>query len=87
MRQQIEDALVGKSVRLARIVATSTAIQNGELIAPMTYDDFKCKNPIEIMQEIYRKKCDGEEMTEELLEKLNEVIKEVQNEDISNKGM
>lgn len=87
LRQQIEDALVGKSVRLARIVATSTAIQNGELIAPMTYDDFKCKNPIEIMQEIYRKKCDGEEMTEELLEKLNEVIKEVQNEDISNKGM
>ena len=87
LRQQIEDALVGKSVRLARIVATSTAIQNGEQIAPMTYDDFKCKNPIEIMQEIYRKKCDGEEMTEELLEKLNEVIKEVQNEDISNKGM
>ena len=87
LRQQIEDALVGKSVRLARIVATSTAIQNGEQIAPMTYDDFKCKNPIEIMQEIYRKKCDGEEMTEELLEKLNEVIKEVQNEDIGNKGM
>ena len=87
LRQQIEDALVGKSVRLARIVATSTAIENGEQIAPMTYDDFKCKNPIEIMQEIYRKKCDGEEMTEELLEKLNEVIKEVQNEDISNKGM
>ena len=87
LRQQIEDALVGKSVRLARIVATSTAIQNGEHIAPMTYDDFKCKNPIEIMQEIYRKKCDGEEMTEELLEKLNEVIKEVQNEDIGNKGM
>ena len=87
LRQQIEDALVGKSVRLARIVATSTAIESGEQIAPITYDDFKCKNPIEIMQEIYRKKCDGEEMTEELLEKLNEVIKEVQNEDIGNKGM
>ena len=39
------------------------------------------------LQEIYRKKCDGEEMTEELLEKLNEVIKEVQNEDMGNKGM
>lgn len=87
LRQQIEDALVGKSVRLARIVATSTAIENGEQSAPMTYDDFKCKNPIEIMQEIYRKRCDGEEMTEELLEKLNEVIKEIQNEDIGNKGM
>ncbi|MBQ5644124.1 MAG: exonuclease SbcCD subunit D C-terminal domain-containing protein [Bacteroidaceae bacterium] len=87
LRQQIEDALVGKSIRLARIVATSTAIENGEQSAPMTYDDFKCKNPIEIMQEIYRKRCDGEEMTEELLEKLNEVIKEIQNEDIGNKGM
>ena len=48
--------------------------------AAMTYDDFKRKDPVEIMQEIYRKICNGEEMPAHLLDKLNEVVKEVRDE-------
>ncbi|MBQ5887796.1 MAG: exonuclease SbcCD subunit D C-terminal domain-containing protein [Bacteroidaceae bacterium] len=87
LRQQIEEILEGKSVRLARIVSKSIAAQYERQEAPMTYDDFKRKNPLEIIQDIYRRKCGGEEMPENLLEKLNEVIKEVRNENIGNQGV
>ena len=87
LRQQIEEALEGKSVRLARVVAMSAASQHEQQSTPMTYDDFKSKAPVEIMQEIYKKKNNGEEMPAHLLEKLNEVIKEVLNESIGNKGL
>jgi exonuclease SbcD len=87
LRQQIEEALEGKSVRLARVVARSAATQHGEQDVPMTYDDFKSKDPVEIMLDIYRKKNNGEEMPTGMLEKLNEVIKEVRNENIGNQGM
>ena len=50
----------------------------------MTYDDFKRKDPVEIMQDIFRRKNNGEEMAQHLLDKLNEVIKEVRNENIGN---
>lgn len=87
LRQQIEEALEGKSVRLARVVAMSAASQCGGESAPMTYDDFKSKAPVEIMLDIYKKKNNGEAMPAHLLEKLNEVIKEVLNENIGNQGM
>ena len=86
LRQQVEEVLEGKSVRLARVVARSTVAQHGEQGTPMTYDDFKSKDPVEIMLDIYKKKNKGEEMTACLLEKLNEVIKEVRNENIGNQG-
>lgn len=87
LRQQIEDAVEGKAVRLTRIVTSTVAAQYEQQGAAMTYDEFKRKDPIEIMQEIYKKKCKGEEMPVHLLDKLNEVIKEVRNEDIGNKGV
>lgn len=87
LRQQIEDAVEGKAVRLTRIVTSTVAAQYEQQGATMTYDEFKRKDPIEIMQEIYKKKCKGEEMPVHLLDKLNEVIKEVRNEDIGNKGV
>ncbi len=70
-------------------IATSAAATQHEFVgvAAMTYDDFKRKDPVEIMQEIYRKLCNGEEMPEHLLDKLNEVVKEVRDENIGNKGM
>ena len=52
----------------------------------MTYDDFKRKDPAEIVQDMYMKQC-GEEMPLHLLEKLNEIIKEIHNEDIGNQGI
>lgn len=87
LRQQIEDAVEGKAVRLTRIVTSTVAAQYEQQGATMTYDEFKRKDPVEIMQEIYKKKCKGEEMPVHLLDKLNEVIKEVRNEDIGNKGV
>lgn len=87
LRQQIEDAVEGKAVRLTRIVTSTVATQYEQQGATMTYDEFKRKDPVEIMQEIYKKKCKGEEMPVHLLDKLNKVIKEVRNEDIGNKGV
>ena len=87
LRQQIEDAVEGKAVRLTRIVTSTVAAQYEQQGATMTYDEFKRKDPVEIMQEIYKKKCNGEEMPAHLLDKLNEVIKEIRNEDIGNQGM
>jgi exonuclease SbcD len=87
LRQQIEVALEGKSVRLARIVSMSATAQYEQQNAPMTYDDFKRKDPVEIILDIYKKRNNGEDMPAHLLEKLNEVIKEVSNENIGNQGM
>ena len=87
LRQQVDEALAGKSVRLARILAVSETAGTELQKAPMTYDDFKHKEPIDIMREIYTRKCNGEEMPTHLLDKLNEVIKEIRNEDIGNQGM
>ena len=87
LRQQIEEALDGKYVRLARILAVSESVETEHHKTPMTYDDFKKKEPIDIIQEIYTRKCNGEEMPEHLLDKLNEIIKEIRNEDTGNKRM
>ena len=81
------DLYEGKAVRLTRIVTSTVAAQYEQQGATMTYDEFKRKDPVEIMQEIYKKKCKGEEMPVHLLDKLNKVIKEVRNEDIGNKGV
>ena len=85
LRQQIEDAVMGKAVRLVRIQSTSaTAVTVAQ--PPITYEDFKRKAPSEIVQDIYAKKC-GEVMPQYLVEKLNLIIKEIQNEDIGNQRM
>lgn len=82
MRQRIEDALANKAVRLANISATSNISRNGEC-RPMTYDEFKRTEPLELIKEIY-KKGKGETMPEHLEQLLTEVIKEVKNENLSN---
>ena len=86
LRQQIEDVVLGKSVRLVRIQSTSAVLPTDIKQSPMTYDDFKRKDPAEIVQDMYMKQC-GEEMPLHLLEKLNEIIKEIHNEDIGNQGI
>ena len=86
LRQQIEEIVIGKSVRLVRIQATSETVESDEPHSPMTYDDFKRKDPSEIIQDIYKKQS-GKDMPEHLLEKLNEIIKGVHDENIGNQGM
>ena len=83
LRQQIEDAVAGKAVRLVRIQATGITATAESAQPPITYEDFKRKDPSEIVQDIYMKQC-GEEMPLYLLEKLNGIIKEIRNEDIGN---
>lgn len=76
LRQTIEEALMGKAVRLARVETVSDK-ESGESTCAMTYDDFKKIEPIELMKEIYRSEC-NEDITENLESLLNDVIKEVQ---------
>lgn len=84
IRQRIEEALENKAVRLANISATSNITRENGECRPMTYDEFKRTEPIELIKEIYRR-GKGERMPEHLEQLLNEVIKEVKNENPSNK--
>ncbi len=78
MRQQIEETLAGKNVRLARIEATAEGGNgNEEECTPMTFDDFKKAAPLEIMKDIYARISQGG-MPEELESMLNEVIEEAE---------
>ena len=84
LRQQIEDALTGKAVRLARIESTAAgSAEEIHAIRPMTFDDFKKKAPKELIQEIYIREC-SEEMPAHLMNLLDEVIKTLENEDTGN---
>ncbi len=74
MRTQIEEALAGKAVRLARIEAVSS--QQGGEKRVVTYEDFKNTSPCDLMKEIYMRRC-GEEMPDSLSGLLNSVIEEV----------
>ena len=75
LRQRIEEALETKAVRLARIEATS-CITSSENSTPMTYEDFKKIEPLDLMKDIYAKE-NGKEMPLQLEELLKEVTKEV----------
>ena len=84
LRQQIEDALTGKAVRLARIESTAKGtVEEIQATRPMTFDDFKKKAPKELIQEIYTREC-SEEMPVHLMNLLDEVIKTLENEDTGN---
>ena len=84
LRQQIEDALTGKAVRLARIESTAEGTaEEIQATRPMTFDDFKKKAPKELIQEIYKREC-SEEMPVHLMNLLDEVIKTLENEDTGN---
>ena len=84
LRQKIEDVLAGKSVRLARVEATGASSDTDAKQKPMTFDDFRRKNPLEIIQDMYERKC-KEPMPGHLVDKLNNIIEEIRNEDIGNK--
>ncbi len=82
LRKQIEDALQGKAVRLARIKQFSSHAQQGETRI-LSYDELKEMNPFEMAIDIYAKNYGQEEMSEALQKLLREVIAEVQEK---NKG-
>ena len=84
IRQRIEEALAEKAVRLANISATSNITREDGECRPMTYEEFKRAEPIELIKEIY-KKGKGETMPRHLEQLLTEIIKEVKNENLGNK--
>ena len=73
MRMQIEEALEGKAVRLARIEATSEKSEGERQI--VTYEDFKRTPPNEIIEDLYRT-LNKAEMPQAVKNILNDIIEE-----------
>ncbi len=75
IRQRIDDALKNKAVRLASIVATSNIARPDDEKRPMTYDEFKRTEPLDLIKEIYGR-MHGRPMDGEIEKLLAEAIKE-----------
>lgn len=74
LRYQIEEALKGKSVRLARI---ESVIPKGEEDPEMiTYEELQTINPMNIASDIFKKRYGGEPMSDAMKELLQSVIRE-----------
>ena len=76
LRYQIEVALRGKSVRLARIVAV-TPERERQADKILTYEELQNLQPLDIAMDVFRQKYGGEEMPDVMRGLLQEVIKEV----------
>ncbi len=77
LRHRIQTALEGKSVRLARLTAsipTGTANSRG----PLTYEEIRTIQPMEMACDIYAKRYGGEPMPERMKNMMQQVIEEVQ---------
>lgn len=84
MRQQIEKAIEGCSVRLTRIEAV-TQHNSNENTKPLTYDELRNIDPMRLAQDYYCRHYGQEKMPERLCTMLMETIKEVETENINNK--
>ena len=73
MRTQIEDAIKGKAVRLARIEAVSEKKEGEKQV--VTYEDFKKTPPNELIEDLYMNLF-SKEMPEAAKNILNEIIEE-----------
>ncbi|MDR0724783.1 MAG: exonuclease SbcCD subunit D C-terminal domain-containing protein [Prevotellaceae bacterium] len=78
IRYHIENALKGKSVRLACIVANKSG-SDEPLLNTIKYDDLKEIDPMEVARIAFRNQYD-EEMPENLVKLLQNVIRELRNE-------
>ncbi|QIK54462.1 exonuclease subunit SbcD [Dysgonomonas sp. HDW5B] len=75
MRHQIEDALQGKVVRLARL---APFIPKGEReMKTITYEELKTINPLEMAEDVFKNKY-GSNMPENMKRLLQSVIQEVE---------
>lgn len=82
LRYQIEQALEDKAVRLSRIALTSPARTADQ--AKISYEQLQTMSALDIAQDVYERNYGGNEMSDELKTMLQHVIREVENEDISN---
>lgn len=76
LRFQIEEALQGKAVRLARIVAVIPK-QGDKEMKIFTYEELQTLNPMVIATDVFTKKYGGEDMPEAMRALLQSVIQEV----------
>lgn len=76
LRHQIEEALEGKSVRLARIAATTPKYEKDK--KTITYEELKTINPIDMAVDIFKRKFGGEDMPDKIKTLLQSVIQEIE---------
>ena len=76
LRHQIEQVLRAKSVRLARIAAiTPKRATDAKVI---TYEELQTINPIDMANDIFKRKYGGEDMPETMIRLLQGVIQEIE---------
>lgn len=75
LRHQIEKALEPKSVRLAHINPTTPKSETD--IKVITYEELQTINPIDMANDIFKRKYGGEDMPEKMKNLLKSVIEEV----------
>ena len=76
LRFQLEEALRGKAVRLARIVAVTPQHEKRDTRF-VTYEELQVVNPMDIATDVFVRKYGGDSMPENMKELLESVIKEV----------
>ncbi len=76
LRHRIEEALKGKSVRLARLAAV-TPRRDAE-VKVMTYEELRTINPLEMAEDVFHRRYGGTMMPEGMKALLQGVIREVE---------
>lgn len=76
MRHKIEQALEGKRVRLARIVAATPEYKE-EARKFVTYEELQAFRPTDMARDVYRRKYGGNDMPESLCRMFDDVIREL----------
>lgn len=76
LRYQIEKALEGKAVRLARLVAVTPKRETQA--KEFTYEKLQTIHPLEMADDIFKRKYGGEEMPDKMKRLLKSVIEEVE---------
>ena len=80
LRHQIESALAGKAVRLARIEVSYSGTGFSEKIKTMSADDLQKLSPFDMLERRYKARYNAE-VPEELVTLFNEVTAEINNAD------
>lgn len=75
LRHRIEQALKGKSVRLARLAAVTP--QRGPGVKVMTYEELRTINPLEMADDVFKRRYGGAEMPAKMKKLLQGVVREV----------
>lgn len=76
LRHQIEEALKMKSVRLARLVSVTPKRETGA--QTITYEELQTINPMDMANDIFKRRFGGEDMPAKMKSLLQGVIQEVE---------